>query len=185
MVVWYNSCAAKERQTIAKERMIEKILIAVDFSETSRAAIETGRSLASVLSAELHLLHVVAEPLHQPWAGYTPGAEFVDLLERYKVDARARLEAAVANDDRANGRVVVAIAWGDPSDEILRYADTHHVDMIVCGTHGRRGWDHMIMGSVAERIVRLAHCPVLTVHAKADQTGGARVVASASARCAT
>jgi nucleotide-binding universal stress UspA family protein len=65
---------------------------------------------------------------------------------------------------------VVATAWGDPSDEVLKYADCHDIDLVVCGTHGRRGWNHFMMGSVAERIVRLARCPVLTVHAGAAQT---------------
>ncbi len=83
--------------------------------------------------------------------------ETVDCLQ---TDARHRLENMVS--DR---RAIVATAWGDAADEILKYAKTHRVDLIVCGTHGRRGWDHLVMGSIAERIVRLAACPVLTVHA--------------------
>jgi len=63
------------------------------------------------------------------------------------------------------GRLVVATVWGDASEQILKYAATHRIDLIVCGTHGRHGWDRVIMGSVAERLVRLAPCPVLTVHA--------------------
>ena len=77
--------------------------------------------------------------------------------------ARKRLEKLVPQDEVASGRVIVATGWGDPSDEILKYARSHGVDLVVCGTHGRRGWNHLVMGSVAERVMRLAPCPVWTV----------------------
>ena len=152
---------------------LKQILVATDFSEASCAALEQGRALAAAFNAQLHLLHVVAAPLHETWVGYTPGEEFVKLVEQLQTEARTRLEGAVPPDDVANGRIVVATAWGDPSDEILKYVDRHGIDLMVCGTHGRRGWNHLMMGSVAERIVRLAPCPVLTVHADATQTRAA------------
>jgi nucleotide-binding universal stress UspA family protein len=146
-----------------------RILVATDFSEASGVALEEGRQLAATFSAKLYLLHVVAEPLREAWIGFTPGPQFVEWCERLEADARVRLERGVPQQDVADGRIVVATAWGDPADEILRYAASHDIDLIVCGTHGRRGWNHALMGSVAERVVRFAPCPVLTVHAAADQ----------------
>lgn len=144
---------------------LKHILVATDFSECSDAAVEQGRALAAVFDASLHLLHIVTAPLQEMWAGYAPGAEFLTVVRDLEVEARTRLEHLAASGEIRRDRVVVQTAWGDPSDEILKYAREHRVDLIVCGTHGRRGWSHVVMGSVAERVVHLAPCPVLTVHA--------------------
>jgi universal stress protein A len=144
---------------------LKSILVPTDFSEASSAAVEYGRALTVAFDASLHLLHVVTEPLHETWAGYAPGAEFLEAVDRLRAEAQKRLERLIPRAELGNGHIVVATAWGDPSDEVLKYARNHSIDVIVCGTHGRRGWDHVMMGSVAERIVRLAPCPVLTVHA--------------------
>lgn len=160
MVAWSTS-AACEHAVIT----LKSILVPTDFNEASSAAVEHGRALAVTFNASLHLLHVVAEPLHETWAGYAPGAEFLDAVDHLQADAQKRLERLIPPAERGNGRIVVATTWGDPSDQILKYAGDHSIDLIVCGTNGRRGWDHVMMGSVAERIVRLASCPVLTVRA--------------------
>jgi len=150
---------------------LKSILVAVDFSEASRAAVEHGLELAKAFNASLHLLHVVDEPLRKTWAGYTPCAEFLETVDRLRTEARKRLEQLVPRTELGDGRIVVATAWGDPSDELLKYVRSHDIDLIVCGTHGRRGWDHFTMGSVAERVVRVSSCPVLTVRAAAQRGG--------------
>jgi len=144
---------------------LKNILVPTDFSEASTAAVEHGRALAVAFDASLHVLHVVTEPLHEAWAGYAPGAEFLAAVDHLQAEAQKRLERLIPRAGRGNGQIVVATTWGDASDEVLKYARNHGIDLIVCGTHGRRGWDHVMMGSVAERIVRLAPCPVLTVRA--------------------
>ena len=144
---------------------LKHILVATDFSACSEAAVDQGRALAAVFDASLHLLHVATAPLHEPWVGYAPGAEFVHLVRRLEDEGRQRLEQVAAGTGLPKDRVVLATAWGDPADEILKYACEQRVDLVVCGTHGRRGWDHLVMGSVAERVMRLAPCPVLTAHA--------------------
>lgn len=153
--------------------VLAKILVPSDLTVASRGALETARSLAEAFKAELHLLHVVSDAPRQPWIGYLPGAEFNDLVEELQADARVRLERAAMSADVAPDQVVIATAWGDPADEIVRYARDHEIDLIVCGTHGRSGWDHLVMGSVAERIVRLARGPVLTVHAAPERSRAA------------
>ncbi|HKT79141.1 MAG TPA: universal stress protein [Vicinamibacterales bacterium] len=149
---------------------LKRILVATDFSEASREALQRGQLLAKVFDAQLHLLHVIAEPLNQAWVGYTPASELGSLLDQFEDKARARLEELASRDDLASRRVVIATGLGNAADEILKYAAQQKVDLIICGTHGRRGWNRLAMGSVAERIVRLAHCPVLTVHAGTDES---------------
>jgi nucleotide-binding universal stress UspA family protein len=145
---------------------LRNVLVATDFGSASCAALEEGRALASAFDASLHVLHVVSEPLEKVWAGYASAAAFIDTLDHLQAQAQKRLEAMVPKDELTAGRVVVAVAVGDPSDQILTYARDHSIDLIVCGTHGRLGLDHLLMGSVAERIVRLAPCAVLTVHSQ-------------------
>jgi nucleotide-binding universal stress UspA family protein len=145
--------------------VLQRILVATDFSEASSVAVDRAYALASAFDAQLHLLHVVDEPLHEPWAGYTPAADFLELIERLRNKALQRLEDEKSRKGIPAERIVLATTWGDPGDEILNYASHHDIDLIVCGTHGRRGWNHLVMGSVAERIVRLARCPVLTMRA--------------------
>lgn len=142
---------------------LKRVLVPTDFSQTSSAALQYGVELAATFGASLHVLHVITEPLHATWACYAPGASFLGVVERFKSDAREHLEFLVPAEDVAAGRVVLATAWGDATDQILKYASEHDVDLIVCGTHGRQGWDHIALGSVAETVVRRAPCPVLTV----------------------
>ena len=158
---------------------VETILVATDFSTCSDSALEYARGLADRLGAALHVVHVVTEPLHESWASYSPGAAFLDLVEKLERDARDRMRQLLRGSNPAAGPAVVAALWGDPAEQILQYARDHRVSLIVCGTHGRRGVERMVLGSVAERIVRLAPCPVLTVHGPA---AGIADVTSHSAR---
>ena len=145
------------------------VLVGTDFSDCSQTALEHGRGLAAQFNVSLHVLHVVTEPLHEVWACYAPGAGFLESVERLELEARKRMEPLTQSAELGTDRVIIATAWGEPSEQILKYARTHRIDLIVCGTHGRRGWDHMVMGSVAERVVRFAPCPVLTVTASVGE----------------
>lgn len=120
---------------------VREVLVATDFSETSEAAVRTAHAYASAFGARLHVLHVSWPDEH----GLT--VLFADLVER--------LGTAVP--------VAVASHGGDAADEIVRYAKTHAIQLIVLGTHGRTGVSRVVMGSVAERVIRTAPCPVLTV----------------------
>ena len=140
---------------------LEQILVPVDFSDCSYAAIERAGAIGRRLWRALHLLHVVTDPIHATWAGYAPGTDFLNVVDELGRSARRQLEELVSRHGSSNVQdAVIATAWGDASYEILKYAATEHVDLIVCGTHGRSGLDRAMMGSVAERLVRLAPCPV-------------------------
>ena len=140
---------------------LKTILVPSDFSECSEAAARYGRALAAAFHSTLHLLHVVQDPYTQPWAAEAFPAPIGDLLEQWQTQAASRLISAIPESERAG--VVVATLIGSPFFEILRYAREQSVDLIVIGTHGRGPIGHMLLGSVAEKVVRRAPCPVLTV----------------------
>jgi nucleotide-binding universal stress UspA family protein len=140
---------------------LKKILVPTDFSECSEAAIRYGRALAEAFDASLFLLHVVQDPYTQPWAAEAFPAPLGEMLEQWQQQARARLLESLPAGDR--GKVGVATLVGSPFYEIVRYAAEQQIDLIVIGTHGRGPLSHMLLGSVAEKVVRKAPCPVLTV----------------------
>jgi len=152
---------------------IDRLLVAMDFTEAAYAALEQGRQLAQAFDATLHVLSIVTEPVDEPWGGYTPAPAFFATVHRLEAARRTRLAALFSQADLAAGRVVLATHWGDASDAIVEYAVAHDIDLIVCGTHARTGFSRVSMGSVAERIVRRAGCPVLTVHAEQTSTPAA------------
>jgi nucleotide-binding universal stress UspA family protein len=139
------------RQHIAR-RPIERVLAAVDFSICSLAALEYAEELARQFGAELVLLHATGAPSMPAEVSHI-GPE---AAERALTRAVGRL--------REHGlRVRGVLRPGAPADEILRVAEAERAGLIVMGTHGRSGVARVLMGSVAERIVRAAPCPVLTV----------------------
>jgi nucleotide-binding universal stress UspA family protein len=140
---------------------LNTILVPSDFSECSDAAVRYGLELARRFDAKLHLLHVIQDPVTQPWVAEGLSLPLLDAVEQWQKAALQRLGAMVPAADA--GRVTVVVTIAVPYPEILRYADENSVDLIVMGTHGRSGVTHVLLGSIAERVVRRAPCPVLTV----------------------
>lgn len=140
---------------------LKTILVPSDFSECSEAALRYGLELARRFDAHLHLLHVVQDPLTQPWAAEGFSAPLFEMVDKWQKEAKERLAQAVPASDAARVTISATVAW--PFAEILRYATEHNVDLIVMGTHGRGGVTHVLLGSIAEKVVRRAPCPVLTV----------------------
>ena len=144
--------------------VIKNILVATDFSEPSGAALAYGRDLARNYNARLHVLHVVEDRSLR----YTPEVGFFgpDLQEDLEALAHRDLDAFIRDDDRKElGAVGVTTRGVNVPETIVAYAKANTIDLIVTGTHGRGAVKHFLMGSVAERVVRTAPCPVLTVHA--------------------
>jgi nucleotide-binding universal stress UspA family protein len=140
---------------------LKKILVPTDFSECSEAAMRYGFELAHAFDATLHLLHVVEDSSNTPWMVDGFPVSLAEVLERFQDESRKRLHASIPAGDLS--RVVVSCPIAAPVSEILRYAEEESVDLIVMGTHGRGFLAHALIGSVAERVVRRAPCPVLTV----------------------
>lgn len=143
---------------------LNRILVPTDFSEFSRPALDHGCAFAARFESELHLLHVVpdAAMLIPEAAGFSaPSMQSqTDALAKEATEQLKNLPPG--NWD--NGRPVVReVRVGAAFLEIIEYAREKDIDLIVIGTHGRSGLMHVLMGSVAERIVRKSPCPVLTV----------------------
>jgi nucleotide-binding universal stress UspA family protein len=134
---------------------VKRILVPTDFSETSDAALKYAFGLAQTFSAQLHLLHVQRKTDEN----FDPNVPF----DRFEELAWERLETLVSQQEAKQLGPECSIRIGAPADEIVRYADDRDIDLIVMGTHGRSGVAHMLLGSVAEKVVRGARCPVLTI----------------------
>jgi len=142
---------------------IKSILAPTDFSAHSEQAIRYACRLAERLGSELHLLHVLSEILP---AGPDPLLMPVMPAQFYKeneVRAQETLEKALDPSWGKPAAVINAVRWGSPVESIVSYVVDHGVDLIIIATHGRTGLSHLLLGSVAERIVREAPCPVLTI----------------------
>jgi nucleotide-binding universal stress UspA family protein len=142
---------------------LRHILVPTDFSQSSANALTYGAAFATRFGAELYLLHVV-----QDLALFIPEAVMVTPpllppVEQFIAAARAALERAIGDLAQPEVRIRPEVAEGAPFEEIVRFAKERNVDLIVMGTHGHTGLAHLFLGSVAEKVVRRAPCPVLTV----------------------
>ena len=146
--------------------MYSTILVPTDFSDCSRIALEQAREIANHFDGELHLLHVI-----EPWPpAASVTAETYPLYHEYvaRENARATGElTSLASDIAGSTRVQHAIWPGNASIEIVNYCEELGIDLVVLGTHGRTGLSRWFMGSVAERVARLAPCPVLIARCRA------------------
>lgn len=143
---------------------LKHVLVATDFSPASEVALTYGRELARAFDASLHVLHVVDDLAAHAASSNAPQLNLGQLQTSLEREARDALEALLTDDDRRtlDARPVQVTGHG-AAKAILAYAQEHVVDVIVVGTQGRTGVAHLLMGSVAEHVVRAAPCPVLTV----------------------
>jgi nucleotide-binding universal stress UspA family protein len=151
--------------------MFSRILVPTDFSPPSQVALEQARMLAEHFGATLQLLHVVEEPNSASGFvadGFAPATDTMRAAQLAQArDALARL---VSPADRMRLHLTTQVVCGVPAAAIVDYANATGTTLIVMGTHGRTGLAHLLMGSVAEQVVRTASCAVLTVrHVPAAQ----------------
>jgi nucleotide-binding universal stress UspA family protein len=149
---------------------VAHILVATDFSDDAKAALETALSFAKAFGSKLHLVHSYHLEVPAIYGGFA--GDFAipqDVLEPIRQGAKAALDDLLGElagrGVEVDGRVVMDY----PSHAILEEADRVAADLIVMGTRGLTGLKHVLVGSTAERIVRLAHCPVLTVKSPAPK----------------
>lgn len=160
---------------------IRNILVPTDFSGASQEAVRYACDLASALGATLHVVHVLENPfapgafmeMYSP-----PPAEYFTDLER---QADEKLRACLTDEERTRSRAVLSTRLGVPSSEILdRLGEDPAIDLVVMATHGRGGVARLVMGSVADKVIRAAPCPVLTMR-EHPQTVKTRIEAEAVA----
>jgi len=142
---------------------ITRILVPTDFSPTADAALDYAFGLAERFGASLQLLHVLDDPfVFEGMSAEAYIAEAPVLRSAMLEEARDKL-AHRAGPRQARVQVETEVLFGHGARTIAEYAAERGVDLIVMGTHGRTGFAHLLLGSVAERLVRTAPCPVLTV----------------------
>ena len=142
---------------------VSKILAAVDFSSGSKAAVEYALALAEALRSTVTLFHVYEMPALMN--SIVPGADNALDTEKDRAFAQNWLENLRAETQKHSAvEISIGIEHGSPAQGIISFSDHGGFDMIVMGTHGRTGLRHVVMGSVAEAVVRRAPCPVLTIH---------------------
>jgi nucleotide-binding universal stress UspA family protein len=145
--------------------VLKNILVATDFSDPSAAALAYGQELARSFGASLTVVHVVDDITVRAY-GVDSGVLMTDpeVQRQFEADARALVEAAIADEDRLQlNASAVVLRSNAPASAIVTYAQQSGTGLIVMGTHGRSGFAHLLMGSVSERVVQTAPCPVLTV----------------------
>jgi nucleotide-binding universal stress UspA family protein len=143
-----------------------RILHPSDFSSAARAAFARAVDTARTERAELLLVHVMAPVISPMGDGFVPANVYDDIERSIRADAQKQLDKLVAKAKAAKVRVRGLLLDGTPADRIVRAARSYHADVIVIGTHGRTGLARLLLGSVAERVVGTAPCPVLTVRGK-------------------
>ena len=148
---------------------LKRILLPTDFSEHSSLPLRYACAFAEQFGAELHLLHVLQDlvaMVPEPGLAFLPPGDFMREMQESAQQALAKLP----DPDWAKGKSIVrATRQGPPFLEIVRYAKENEIDLIVLGTHGRGGLAHVLLGSVAEKVVRKAPCPVLTIRPDSHQ----------------
>ena len=149
-------------------REIKRILVPTDFSENAKAALGTAIGLAKALDASVHVVHVLHSPVQLSAFGQTAIPQVLWTQVRDAAARKLDKAAKTAADEGLRSRS--HLTEGTNAASIVELADKIEADLIVMGTRGLSGFKHVMLGSVAERTVRLAHCPVLTV--KANHTGG-------------
>ncbi len=146
-------------ETLAK--LFRNILCPIDFDANSPSAMEFAGKIAQETGGRIYLLHVV------PWTVAAVPIDASEVLAELKQAATARLRRLAKEklDGRVANEIVVTVAT-NPGNEVVRIAGELNVDVVIMATHGRKGLNHLVLGSVAERVVRESPCPVLTVRAQ-------------------
>ena len=153
------------------------ILIPTDFGEAANRAIDFGLSLAKKFECKVTLVHAYAVP--PVGYGYPDGLPWP--IEEIRTAATKALDGALARAKDRHAQVEGVLVYGEPWQQILATAKARGADLVVMGTHGRHGFSRVLLGSVAERVVRLSHVPVLTVSSKEGQQAKEKVLGESNA----
>jgi nucleotide-binding universal stress UspA family protein len=147
---------------------LNRILVPTDFSAHSERALRYAAALAARVGASLDVLHVVEDPFASgAWNSEIAAIPNVrELRQNLLDDAERRLKRSRTAAEAADVTLTTTARMGRPAQMIVDYAAAENADLIVMGTHGRTGLKHALMGSVAERVVQHAPCPVLTLRAE-------------------
>ena len=146
--------------------VIKQIMVPTDFSQIAADALDYAKTLAEAVKASLHIVHILQEPKPVMFGEYVPLEEYWEAVEK---SAREAIGRVLKESEREKFHATLWVGRGFPPDQIVKYAEQHAIDLIVMGTHGRSPVTRLLLGSVADRVIRKARCPVLTVHPREDK----------------
>jgi nucleotide-binding universal stress UspA family protein len=150
----------------------QTVVVATDFSETAEDALSAALEIVRDTTGRLLLLNVVPDPLHQPWMVGVAGIDFGELQRSWVNGAKERFQALTTRRRLDATQVTTAVVVGRPATEIVRFLQEAGADLLVMGTHGYGGVKRLLLGSVADQVVRQATCPVLVVPHKELRAAG-------------
>ena len=145
---------------------VEKVMAPVDFSKESLLAVKFAASLVQQYRAKLYVMHVL-QPLHPRLRGYME--DFLEIQEKMVLEAEKDVKKIVPAKIRESIRVETVVEVGNPHHAIVEKAKELEIDVLVIATHGRTGFSHVLIGSVAEKVIRHAPCPVFVVRDPKDK----------------
>jgi nucleotide-binding universal stress UspA family protein len=152
----------REAKTPTSPKAKENILVPVDFSEHSKNALVNANEIAKSYEAKIHLLHIIEETMH-PAFSLSGKSSIFDLIPGIDEDCRKRTEKIAKETISSQVNYEIHIKGGRAASDIIKFAKENSTDLIVIATHGLTSLEHMLLGSVTEKVVRMAHCPVFTV----------------------
>ena len=142
---------------------IKKILVPVDFSENSVKILQSAVAFAGRLQATLDIVFVVQS--FEDYSGFfVPHMPIAQFEEEMIQGAEKKMESYLEENVKQSDINEAKVLSGDVAEEIINYAKEQGIDMIIMGTHGYKGLEKVLFGSVAEKVVKTAHCPVLTIN---------------------
>ena len=139
---------------------IKRILVPTDFSDYSEKALNWAASIAEQWNSQVYLCHIIPQPSYPSMLG---GADLVKFETGLQSTAETQLQDLIEKLQNRNIQTTTRVSLGEPFNDICRIAEEERIDLIIMGTHGRTGLSHALLGSVAERVVRYAPCPVLVI----------------------
>ena len=157
-----NRTAARQDADKVWPAALSRILVPTDFSDASDAALAYGKMLAERFGASLHVVHVIEQPVIAGGLDIY-ATELPRILEAAQREAETRLSRLLTDTERDQFRASTEVTDGPTARTIVAIAERDGADLIVMGTHGRGGVAQLLLGSVAEKVVRMASCPVLTL----------------------
>lgn len=145
---------------------ITTILVPTDFSEYSRQALGYAEMVAKTFDAKIVLIHVIDTVSY----AVTESVQWTEVYARLEATIQPMLDGLIREAEKRGVAAESKLTQGVPYDQIVKTAENVNADLVVMATHGRTGMPHVLLGSVAERVLRLARCPVLTVRSRGGET---------------
>jgi len=152
----------RESEEVKPIKLFEQILVPVDFSEHSNKALGFAKEIADSYGANIQILHVIEDTIH-PAFSLSGKSSIFDLVPRIEEDCRRRIEKLIQETGVSKENTEIIVKGGQAANDIIKFAKDNSSDLVVIATHGLTGIEHLLLGSVTEKVVRMAHCPVFTV----------------------